>query len=238
MVGGVRPDAHHPSDERMTNSDILIGDNRVFSTALEYLDQDGIFASYATRLTIEHNDVADMPYTGIGVGFGWGANDKGGSPEYINRGLYDFQPIYDTPTTQKDLRVVGNHVSDVVHTMFDAGCIYTLSANPGATIEGNFCEKSGQLGLYFDEGSRYITAKRNVFLDTAAQWAHANNQNNNLTGDQTLTGNYATNPGITGLVDGQRGNVVRDNTLFTSDNIPAEAREIMSGAGAADRRYR
>ncbi|MGW0762271.1 right-handed parallel beta-helix repeat-containing protein [Streptomyces sp. NPDC002814] len=237
VVGGVRPDAHHPSDERMTNSDILIGDNRVFSTALEYLDQDGIFASYATRLTIEHNDVTDMPYTGIGVGFGWGANDKGGSPEYINRGLYDFQPIYDTPTTQKDLRVVGNHVSDVVHTMFDAGCIYTLSANPGATIEENFCEKSGQLGLYFDEGSRYITAKRNVFLDTAAQWAHANNQNNNLTGGQTLTGNYATNPGITGLVDGQRGNVVRDNTLFTSDNIPAEAREIMSGAGAADRRY-
>ncbi|MDG4859227.1 hypothetical protein P8605_13850 [Streptomyces sp. T-3] len=59
VVGGVRPDAHHPSDERMTNSDILIGNNRIFSTALEYLDQDGIFASHATRLTIEHNDVSE-----------------------------------------------------------------------------------------------------------------------------------------------------------------------------------
>uniref|UniRef100_UPI0015F0CDA4 right-handed parallel beta-helix repeat-containing protein n=1 Tax=Streptomyces phytophilus TaxID=722715 RepID=UPI0015F0CDA4 len=225
VVGGVRPDAHHPSDPRMTNSDILIGDNRIFSTALEYLDQDGIFASYVTRLTIEHNEVADMPYTGIGIGYGWGANDPGGSPEYINRGLYDFQPIYRTPTTLTDLRVVGNHVSDVVHTMFDAGCIYTLSASPNGTLEGNFCEKSGQLGLYFDEGSRYLTASRNVFLDTAAQWAHANNQNANLTGDQILTGNYATNAAITGLVDGERGNVVRDNTLFSRDNIPAGARE-------------
>jgi len=238
VVGGVRPDSHHPSDERMTNSDILLSNNRVFSTALEYLDQDGIFASYATRLTIEHNEVSDMPYTGIGLGYGWGANDPGGSPEYLNRGLYDFQPIYDTPTTLSDVRVVGNHVSDVVHTLWDAGCIYTLSAMPGSTIEENFCENSGQLGLYFDEGSRYITANRNVFLNTAGQWAHANNQNSNLTGDQTLIENYTTNPDITGLVDGDRGNTVQGTVVFTPDNIPAEANEIIANAGPAEGRHR
>ncbi|MDT0347426.1 right-handed parallel beta-helix repeat-containing protein [Streptomyces litchfieldiae] len=234
VVGGVRPDAHHPSDERMTNSDILISGNRVFSTALEYLDQDGIFASYVTRLTIEHNDVSDMPYTGIGIGYGWGANDPGGSPEYVRRGLYDFQPVYDTPTTLTDVHVVGNHVSDVVHTMFDAGCIYTLSAMPDSTIEENFCENSGQLGLYFDEGSRYLTATRNVFLNTAGQWAHANNQNGNLTGDQTLTENYTTNPAITGLVTGERGNTVEGTVVFTPGNIPAEAGEIIDNAGPAE----
>jgi hypothetical protein len=234
VVGGVRPDSHHPSDERMINSDILIGDNRIFSTALEYFDQDGIFASYATRLTIEHNEVSDMPYTGIGIGYGWGANDPGGSPEYINRGLYDFQPIYDTPTTLTDVRIVGNHVSDVVHTLWDAGCIYTLSAMPNSTIEENFCENSGQLGLYFDEGSRYITSNRNVFLNTAGQWAHANIQNGNLTGDQTLTENYTTNPDITGIVSGERGNTVEGTVVFTPDNIPAEASEIMANAGPAE----
>ncbi|MFD7510390.1 right-handed parallel beta-helix repeat-containing protein [Streptomyces sp. NPDC059853] len=233
VVGGVRPDAHHPSDERMTNSDILISHNRVFSTALEYLDQDGIFAGYVTRLTIEHNAVSDMPYTGIGVGYGWGANDPGGNPEYLARGLYDFQPVYDTPTTLTDVRIVGNHISDVVHTMFDAGCVYTLSAMPRSTIEGNVCENSGQLGLYFDEGSRYITAARNVFLDTAAQWAHANNQNGNTTGDQTLTGNWTTNPAITGLVTGERGNSVENTVVFTRDDIPAEARDIIAEAGPA-----
>ncbi|MGP4113719.1 right-handed parallel beta-helix repeat-containing protein [Streptomyces sp. 4N509B] len=233
VVGGVRPDAHHPSDERMTNSDILIRDNRVFSTALEYLDQDGIFASYVTRLSIEHNEVSDMPYTGIGIGYGWGANDPGGSPEYLNRGLYDYQPIYDTPTTLTDVRVVGNHVSDVVHTLFDAGCVYSLSAMPGSTIEENVCEDSGQLGLYFDEGSRYLTAARNVFLHTAGQWAHANNQNSNLTGDQTLTGNFTTNPAITGIVDGERGNTVEGTVVFTPGAIPAEASEIISNAGPA-----
>ncbi len=231
VVGGIRPDAHHPSDPRMVNSDILLRDNRVYATALEYLDQDAIFASYVTRLAIEHNYVSDMPYTGIGVGYGWGANDPGGSPEYINRGLYDFQPLYDTPTTLSDVRVVGNHVRKVVQTMFDAGCIYTLSAMPRSVIDENYCESSGQLGLYFDEGSRYVSANRNVFVGTAAQWAHANNQNGNHTGDLTLTGNYSTNPAITGIVNGQRGNVTRDNVTITAGGIPVEAARIIYQAG-------
>ncbi|MGP3915513.1 NEW3 domain-containing protein [Nonomuraea sp. 10N515B] len=231
VVGGVRPDAHHPSDPRMINSDIKLSDNRVYATALEYQDQDAIFASYVTRLTIEHNYVSDMPYSGIGVGFGWGANDPGGSPEYINRGLYDFQPIYDTPTTSSDVRIVGNHVRNVIQTMNDAGCIYTLSAMPRSTIDENYCENSGQLGLYFDEGSRYLSANRNVFVNTAGQWAHANNQNGNHTGNLTLTGNFATNPAITGIVNGQRGNVTRDNTAITSGNLPIAASEVIHKAG-------
>ncbi|WP_157520721.1 NEW3 domain-containing protein [Herbidospora daliensis] len=234
MVGGVRPDAHHPSDPRMVNSDISITDNRVYATALEYLDQDAIFASYVTRLAIEHNYVSDMPYTGIGLGYGWGANDPGGSPEYVNRGLYDFQPVYDTPTTLSDVRIVGNHVRNVVQTMFDAGCIYTLSAMPRSVIDENYCEGSGQLGLYFDEGSRYLSASRNVFVRTAAQWAHANNQNGNRTGDLTLIDNYATNPAITGIVNGQRGNVARGNRTVTEATLPLEASRVIYQSGPRD----
>ncbi|MGN9908774.1 NEW3 domain-containing protein [Phytohabitans sp. LJ34] len=235
VIGGVRPDAHHPSDPRMVNSDILVSDNRLYASLLEYLDQDPIFATYVTRLTIAHNYISDAPYTGIGLGYGWGANDPGGSPEYVNRGLYDFQPIYQTPTTLSDVRIVGNYVRNVVQTMFDAGCIYTLSAMPRSTIEENFCENSGQLGLYFDEGSRYLTASRNVFVDTAGQWAHANNQNGNRTGDLTLVDNYTTNPAITGIVNGSRGNVTRGNVTMSAANPAIEASRIIYNAGPTGR---
>ncbi|MCD0443150.1 RICIN domain-containing protein [Glycomyces sp. A-F 0318] len=234
VVGGVRPDAHHPSDSRMLNSDIEISDNRVYETALEYLDNAAILGTYATRLTIAHNYVSDMPYSGINVGFGWGANDPGGSPEYLSRGLYDFQPIYQTPTTSQAVHVTGNHVRNVVETLFDAGCIYSLSAHPNSTISGNHCENSGQLGMYFDEGSRYFTLSGNVFRNTYGQWAHANNQNSNLTGDLTATGNYTTNPAITGLVNGQRGNTVGGNTTFDANAVPAAAAAIIADAGPRD----
>jgi hypothetical protein len=234
VVGGVRPDAHHPSDTRMVNSDITISDNSVYATALEYLDHAAILGTYATRLTIAHNYVSDMPYSGINVGFGWGANDPGGSPEYVNRGLYDYQPIYQTPTTSREVHITGNHVRNVVETLFDAGCIYSLSAHPSSTISGNHCENSGQLGMYFDEGSRYFALTGNVFRNTYGQWAHANNQNSNLTGDMTVTGNYTTNPAITGLVDGQRGNTVRSNTTFSAGSPPAAAAQIIADAGPRD----
>lgn len=231
VVGGVRSDAHHPSDPRMVNSDIVLSDNRVHATALEYLDQAAILATYVTRLTIEHNHVSDMPYIGIGIGYGWGANDAGGSPDYVDRGLYDFQPIHDTPTTLRDVHVVGNHVRDVVRTMSAAGCVYTLSAMPGSRVDENFCENSGQFGLYFDEGARYLSARRNVFFDTAQQWAHANNGGGNHTGDLTLIENYATNPAITGIVDGDRGNIVRGNTVVADGNLPIEASRVIYEAG-------
>ncbi|WP_440089647.1 NEW3 domain-containing protein [Streptosporangium sp. LJ11] len=231
VVGGVRPDAHHPSDPRMVNSDIVLRDNRVHATALEYLDQAAILASYVTRLTIEHNYVSDMPYIGIGLGYGWGANDPGGSPDYLARGLYDFQPVHDTPTTLSDVRVVGNHVRNVVQALSEASCVYALSAIPGGVIDENHCENSGQFGLYFDEGSRYLSVSRNVFLDTAGPWAHANTQNGNHTGDLTLVENYVTNPAITGIAHGDRGNVVRGTIAVTGGNLPIEASRVIYNAG-------
>ncbi|GAA2274334.1 RICIN domain-containing protein [Glycomyces scopariae] len=234
VVGGVRPDAHHPSDPRMVNSDIEISDNSVHDTALEYLDHAAILGTYATRLHIDHNYVSDMPYSGINVGFGWGANDPGGSPEYLSRGLYDFQPVYQTATTSQSVRVTGNHVRNVVETLFDAGCVYSLSAHPSSTISGNYCENSGQLGMYFDEGSRYFALTGNVFRNTYGQWAHANNQNSNLTGNLAVTGNYTTNSAITGLVNGQRGNTVSGNTTFSASAIPAGAAAVIADAGPRD----
>ncbi|MEU4411460.1 NEW3 domain-containing protein [Streptosporangium sp. NPDC023963] len=231
VVGGVGPDAHHPSDPRMVNSDIVLRDNRVHATALEYLDQAAILASYVTRLTIAHNYVSDMPYIGIGLGYGWGANDPGGSPDYLARGLYDFRPVHDTPTTLSDVRVVGNHVRNVVQALSEASCLYTLSAIPRGVIDENYCENSGQYGLYFDEGSRYLSVSRNVFLDTAGQWAHANTQNGNHTGDLALIENYVTDPAVTGVADGDRGNVVRGNVTVTRGNLPIEASRVIYNAG-------
>lgn len=236
VVGGVQPDAHHPSDPRMVTSDVVISNNRIHETAIDYPDQDAILASYVTRLTIAHNYVSDMPYSGIGIGFGWGVNDPGGSPDYLNRGLYDYQPVYDTPTTLREVTVAGNHVRNVVQRMFDAGCIYFLSAMPDSIVKENYCENSEQLGLYFDEGSRYITATGNVFRDTVGEWAHANNMNGNLTGDLTLTGNFTTNPALTFIVEGERRNVVvANNVVFSGDDIPSEAQRVIDNAGPTGR---
>ena len=96
---------------------------------------------------------------------GWGANDAGGSPEYVYRGLYDYQPLYATPTTQKDGMILQNLVRTFGKIHGDLGGIYTLSASPNTSLTGN-CVITGKDGTgtayYHDEGSRFYVDSNSV----------------------------------------------------------------------------
>ena len=173
-----------------------------------------------------------MPYTGMSIGYGWGANDAGGSNHYADRGLYNYQPRYTTATTASNNRLIGNYVHDVMQQMTDGGCIYTLSANPSAVISDNYCLRTnGWFGIYFDEGSRYYTASNNVFSSTGT-WATANYWFAENMGNFTVTNNWSTN-GSTNVTNGDRGNVVNGNVTVTNGNWPSGAQAVMASAGPA-----
>ncbi|MEV0157318.1 ricin-type beta-trefoil lectin domain protein [Micromonospora sp. NPDC050686] len=230
VVGGVRADAHHPSDQRMVNRDITISNNRLHDLGIEYRGIVSALATYVTNATISYNEVYNMPYTGVSIGYGWGSNDAGGSNHYADRGLYNYQPRYSTATTASNNRLIGNYVHDVMQQMNDGGCVYTLSANPGALISDNYCLRTnGYFGLYFDEGSRYYTARNNVFSSTGT-WATANYWFAENMGNFTVTNNWSTN-GSTNVTNGDRGNAVSGNVTVTNGNWPAGAQAVMTAAG-------
>ncbi|RKN45312.1 RICIN domain-containing protein [Micromonospora endolithica] len=230
LVGGVRADAHHPSDQRMVNRDVTISNNRLHDLGIEYRGIVSVLTTYVTNATISYNEVYNMPYTGMSIGYGWGANDAGGSDHYAGRGLYNYQPRYTTATTASNNRLIGNHVHDVMQQMNDGGCIYTLSANPGGLISDNYCLRTnGYFGVYFDEGSRYFTARNNVFSATGT-WATANYWYAENMGNFTVTNNWSTN-GSTNVTNGDRGNVVSGNVTVTNGNWPAGAQAVMAAAG-------
>jgi hypothetical protein len=230
VVGGVRADAHHPSDQRMVNRDITISNNRVHDLGVEYRGNVSILTTYVTNATISHNEVYNMPYSGMSIGYGWGSNDTGGSDHYADRGLYNYQPRYKTPTTASNNQLIGNYVHDVMQQMTDGGCIYTLSWNPSALISGNYCLRTnGWFGLYFDEGSRYYTATNNVFSATGT-WATANYSFAENMGNFTVTNNWSSN-GSSNVTNGDRSNVVSGNTTVTNGNWPPAAQSVIASAG-------
>ncbi|MEU5598381.1 right-handed parallel beta-helix repeat-containing protein [Streptomyces sp. NPDC020298] len=234
VVGGVQADAHHPADPRMTNRSITVSNNVMHDLALDYRDMTAVLVTYATDATVSHNEIHDMPYTGIAIGYGWGTNDPGGSQDYVNRGLYDFQPVYTTPTTLQNLRITGNHIHDVMQTMNDGACIYSLSAAPGTRIDRNYCaDNNGQFGIYHDEGSREYSDIDNVFRNTG-DWDHENSNATNNTGALTVTDNW-TNNGSISVRDGQRGNTVTGTVVVSDDNWPSGAKRVMENAGVQPR---
>jgi len=230
ITGGVQADAHHPSDSRMTNRRITYRNNLVHDVAVDYRSHVALLMTYTADSTISHNEVYNMPYTGISIGYGWGANDPGGSQDYTDRGLYSYQPRYTTATIARNYTVQANYVHDVMRQMTDGAGFYSLSALPGTTVNQNYIRNTnGFLGLYFDEGSRYLSAANNVF-ENIGQWAYGQHWPNNNTGNLTLTDNWTTSNN-TNITSGSRGNTNTGTVVVSGGNWPAGAQAVIASAG-------
>lgn len=239
VVGGVQPDAHHPSDERMTVRDITIVDNTITRVGQSYRDSAGILSTYVTRAEISHNTLTDLPYDGIDIGWGWGINDPGGNQYYKDAGLFEYQPVYETPTTFRDNHVAYNLIYDTKNEMHDGGSIYTLSASPGTVIERNYIFDSREtFGMLIDQGSRYIEVRENVILDSS-RYIYVNADTNGPEIFNTLDLQFTSNWWTGGPERYVRFPEYR--TFWTGEvelngvpreEWPAEAQQVMAEAGA------
>jgi hypothetical protein len=239
MVGGIIPDAHHPSRAEMGVRDILIRNNRISSISQDFREQAAILVTYATGAIIMNNEISDAPYDGIDIGWGWGANDQGGSSAYrtTSRGYYD-QPgnlTYDTPTILRDTVVMGNRISRVKRWYPDGGAIYHLSADPGALIAENYIrDVPGGIALYLDEGSRHVTVRNNV-VDNVGVWLTVNSQDNLLPRrtalDNRAIGNWYNSGRVTGSWTEYLGNSLVGNVRVRGRNWPPAARDVIARSG-------
>ncbi|MFT4954058.1 MAG: hypothetical protein ACI8U3_000426 [Brevundimonas sp.] len=236
MVGGVRMDAHHPSDPNLTNRNVMIADNTVFSVSQDYRDNAAILSTYVDGASIVHNDISDAPYDGIAVGWGWGYNDAGGNPNYDqNQQGYLYNPRFETPTTLRNTLVANNRIHGIKTWFMDGGSIYNLSANPGAVIRDNHIFDIGdRIGIYLDEGSKHFTVTGNV-IETRGKWLNINTAGRmyreRISTDNTASGNWHTSLSTGGRWLDEIGNYERDNFLVPDGNWPAEAQRVIDNAG-------
>ena len=108
-----------------------------------------ICAGYVSGITIDHNTIHDVSYTGISLGWGW------------NRDL----------VCMKDNKVHANLIYNYAQHMYDCAGIYTLGNQPGTLITENVVRDIAKPSyvhdpvhwfyLYTDEGSSNITIKDN-----------------------------------------------------------------------------
>ena len=236
MVGGVRMDAHHPSDPDLTNRNVMIADNTVFSVSQDYRDNAAILSTYVDGASIVHNDISDAPYDGIAVGWGWGYNDAGGNPNYDqNQQGYLYNPRFETPTTLRNTLVANNRIHGIKTWFMDGGSIYNLSANPGAVIRDNHIFDIGdRIGIYLDEGSKHFTVTGNV-IETRGKWLNINTAGGmyreRISTDNTASGNWHTSQRTGGRWLDEIGNYERDNFLVPDANWPEAAQRVIDNAG-------
>jgi hypothetical protein len=140
---------YDPVDQREVCQGDVISDNLITDCTNEDWGCVGIGAGYVRDIRIEHNEVSEVSYSGICVGWGWTK----------------------TVNCMRNNRVAGNYVHHYARHMYDVGGIYTLSAQPGTIITDNRIDSiyhpayvhdpQHWFWFYFDEGSSYITIRDN-----------------------------------------------------------------------------
>lgn len=239
LAGGVQRDAHHPHDLRQINRQLIVRNNRIQSVSKDYADNSAILSTYVEGAVILHNDISDVPYDAIDIGYGWGIHDAGGNPNYRVRMCgYDWKQnlVYQTPTTHRDVVVAANRIHDAKKLFHDGGAIYNLSASPGTLITENYIfDNHGRIALYLDEGSRYITVRKNVVQDLEGEWLNINTVRAafplRISPDNTATDNWHDATKIGGMWTNYQNDLILNDHLISDGNWPPEAKEIMKNAG-------
>lgn len=132
----------------------LISNNYITDIGLDYKDSVGIFSPFPQYLTVEYNELQNMPYSGISVGWAWDDKD-----------LYGMT----------NLEIKYNRIHNIMRVLDDGGGIYTLGRIPNTLIHHNYIFNlpvsqyqgfavfgSANGGLYLDNGSSYKTVQYNV----------------------------------------------------------------------------
>ncbi len=135
--------AYQPQDLREVCSAMSICNNYIYDCANEYWGCVGIIAGYVRDFRIEHNEVAEMPYSGISVGWGW----------------------IREANCMKDNLIRFNNVHHFGRHNYSCGGIYTLSAQVGTLIEGNWIHD-----IYHPEYVHDKTQGHYIYLDEASSW--------------------------------------------------------------------
>ena len=145
--GYLRDENGNPTlDELNQNGGNVIKNNRIEKCGRRYYAGCGVLVKHSFENYIGHNEISDIYYTGISVGWVWGYGNSVTRDNIIEKNL-----IYN----------LGSGV------LSDIGGIYTLGKQPGTIIRGNVihdvtCFNYGAWGIYPDEGSSYITIENNL----------------------------------------------------------------------------
>ena len=155
LVGSFSPTAHEthlpydPADRREVCTQQQI--NNCYFTEIGNEDWGclAIAAGYVGDVNIEHNEISEVPYSGISLGWGW----------------------TQTVNCMRNNRVHANLIHHYAKHMYDVAGIYTLGSQPKSYVTENCVHSIYKPGyvhdpnhwfyLYTDEGSSFITVRDN-----------------------------------------------------------------------------
>ncbi|WP_316810016.1 L-rhamnose mutarotase [Pedobacter heparinus] len=174
---------YNPKDEREICTSESILNNLITDATNEDWGCVGIGAGYVRGINIAHNEINEVSYSGISMGWGWTKSSN----------------------AMRNNTVSANRIHHYGKHLYDVAGIYTLSAQPGSSITGNVIDSIYKAPyphdpghwfyLYTDEGSSWFTVKDN--------WTPADKYLQNANGPGNVW--LSNGPGVAASIKQQAG---------------------------------
>ena len=151
---GVAKEKYPPGLERVCRSN-SIDNNYIKDCTQEFFGEAAVSAFFVSGLHVDHNIIDHVSFNGVSLGWGWdNMRNVGGK----------------ATATASNNSISCNRFFDVMLRLNDSGAIYTLGAQPGTVVRGNYVKGVGgsefptlkRYGIHHDAGSAFITTTGNV----------------------------------------------------------------------------
>jgi GH141 insertion domain/Right handed beta helix region len=161
-AGGLRVgEARMAKSDAAETSRTLVDNNHIFNGGRVYAGCVGIWLAQSSGNRISHNDLHDLYYTGISVGWNWGLE-----PNRTSNNVIEFNHVHD----------LGDGV------LSDMGLIYCLGVSPGSVIRNNvfhdiwpYSNPAFGWGIYLDAHCGNYLVESNLVYNTQSGGLMFNN---------------------------------------------------------------
>jgi hypothetical protein len=139
----------------------------------------GIWCGLVAQTVIDHNEIRNLPYTGISLGWMW-----------------------DTTATPCQANIINaNHIHHVMKTLSDGGGIYTLGQQPGSRLSDNVIHdikanagRAESNGMFLDQGTKDFVIETNIIFNISRSPLRFHQAKSNLVRKNVLVCSSNTPP--------------------------------------------